>query len=94
MKRKSKNYDRIDLFDIAQIGFQWYNNKKRFGATRAAFVRNYNLWEVSYVNQQEKKALSITACKVRMGVIEGTYHAKSGHPRISFFGGYLYVPVF
>ncbi len=32
------------------------------------------------MNQQEKKALSITACKVRMGVIEGTYHAKSGHP--------------
>ncbi|MCL1832555.1 MAG: transketolase [Oscillospiraceae bacterium] len=24
--------------------------------------------------------LQITACKVRMGIIEGTYHAKSGHP--------------
>ena len=27
-----------------------------------------------------KKQLSITACKIRMGVIEGTYHAHSGHP--------------
>ena len=28
----------------------------------------------------EKKALKINACKVRMGIIEGTYAAKSGHP--------------
>ena len=28
----------------------------------------------------EKKQLKITACKVRMGIIEGTYCAKSGHP--------------
>ncbi len=27
-----------------------------------------------------KKQLQATACKVRMGVIEGTYNAKSGHP--------------
>ncbi len=27
-----------------------------------------------------KKQLQITACKVRIGVIEGTYNAKSGHP--------------
>ena len=27
-----------------------------------------------------KKQLEITACKIRMGVIEGTYNAKSGHP--------------
>ncbi|MGN1478310.1 MAG: transketolase [Acutalibacteraceae bacterium] len=27
-----------------------------------------------------KKQLQITACKVRMGVIEGVYNAKSGHP--------------
>lgn len=27
-----------------------------------------------------KKSLQATACKVRMGVIEGTYNAKSGHP--------------
>ncbi|MCD7732671.1 MAG: transketolase [Oscillospiraceae bacterium] len=27
-----------------------------------------------------KKQLSITACKVRMGIIEGVYNAKSGHP--------------
>ena len=28
----------------------------------------------------EKKNLAVTACKVRMGVIEGTHGAKSGHP--------------
>ena len=28
----------------------------------------------------EKKELQITACKVRMGVIESTYGAKAGHP--------------
>ena len=28
----------------------------------------------------EKKQLMATACKVRMGIIEGTYGAKSGHP--------------
>lgn len=27
-----------------------------------------------------KKRLEITACKIRMGVIEGTFNAKSGHP--------------
>ncbi len=27
-----------------------------------------------------KKRLQITACKVRMGIIEGVYNAKSGHP--------------
>ena len=27
-----------------------------------------------------KKQLETTACKVRMGIIEGTYNAKSGHP--------------
>lgn len=27
-----------------------------------------------------KKNLEATACKVRMGIIEGTYNAKSGHP--------------
>ncbi len=29
---------------------------------------------------KEKKQLQITACKVRMGVIEGTHGAKAGHP--------------
>ncbi len=32
------------------------------------------------MNSSEKKNLQITACKVRMDVIEGVYHAKSGHP--------------
>ncbi|MBE6837644.1 MAG: transketolase [Ruminococcus sp.] len=27
-----------------------------------------------------KKQLEITACKIRMGIIEGTFNAKSGHP--------------
>ncbi|MDE5854079.1 MAG: transketolase [Ruminococcus sp.] len=41
-----------------------------------------------------KKDLQKTACKVRMGVIEGTYNAKSGHPggslSISDLVTYLY----
>ncbi len=28
----------------------------------------------------EKKSLKITACKIRMGLIEGVFNAKSGHP--------------
>lgn len=28
----------------------------------------------------EKKQLEITACKIRMGIIEGVHSAKSGHP--------------
>ena len=32
------------------------------------------------MTSSEKKQLAITACKVRMGVIESTYGAKAGHP--------------
>ncbi|MCR4925617.1 MAG: transketolase [Clostridiales bacterium] len=32
------------------------------------------------MDNQLKKELQINACKVRMGVIEGTFNAKSGHP--------------
>ena len=32
------------------------------------------------MTSNEKKQLQITACKVRMGVIESTYGAKAGHP--------------
>lgn len=32
------------------------------------------------LTQEEKKRLQVLACKVRMGVVEGTFHAKSGHP--------------
>ena len=32
------------------------------------------------MTQEEKKNLAATACKVRMGVIEATHGAKSGHP--------------
>ena len=33
-----------------------------------------------HMNINSKKELAITACKVRMGIIEGTHSAKSGHP--------------
>ena len=32
------------------------------------------------MTSSEKKQLQITACKVRMGVVESTYGAKAGHP--------------
>ena len=32
------------------------------------------------MEQSEKKRLQIAACKIRIGAIEGVYHAKSGHP--------------
>ena len=32
------------------------------------------------LDAQLKKTLQINACKIRMGVIEGTFNAKSGHP--------------
>ncbi len=32
------------------------------------------------MTSQEKKQLAITACKVRMGIIDGTHAAKAGHP--------------
>ena len=32
------------------------------------------------MNQAEKKQLQILACKVRMGIIDGTHSAKAGHP--------------
>ena len=32
------------------------------------------------MTSQEKKQLAITACKVRMGIIESTHAAKCGHP--------------
>ena len=32
------------------------------------------------MDQAKKKELEMIACKVRMGIIEGVFHAKSGHP--------------
>lgn len=32
------------------------------------------------MDAKQKKELQKIACKIRMGVIEGTFHAKSGHP--------------
>ena len=32
------------------------------------------------MNAQERKELAVTAAKVRLGILEGVYNAKSGHP--------------
>ena len=32
------------------------------------------------MNQTQKKELQVTACKVRMGILEGVHSAKAGHP--------------
>lgn len=32
------------------------------------------------MTQQQRKELEITAAKIRLGIVEGVYHAKSGHP--------------
>jgi transketolase len=32
------------------------------------------------VTREEKKALETAACRIRMGIIESTHGAKSGHP--------------
>ena len=32
------------------------------------------------MNAQERKDLAVTAAKVRLGILEGVYNAKSGHP--------------
>ena len=41
-----------------------------------------------------KKQLMKTACKVRMGIIEGVYNAKSGHPGGSLSAVELMVGAF
>ena len=43
------------------------------------------------MTQGEKKQLQITACKVRMGVIESTYGAKAGHPGGSLSAAEVYT---
>ena len=40
---------------------------------------------------EAKKQLAITACKVRMGVIESTYGAKAGHPGGSLSAAEIYT---
>ena len=42
------------------------------------------------MEKAEKKNHKIKACKIRMGVIEGTFHAKSGHPGGSLSAADLY----
>ena len=43
------------------------------------------------MNQTEKKELQILACKVRMGIIEGTHSAKAGHPGGSLSAAELFT---
>ncbi len=43
------------------------------------------------MNSVEKKQLQITACKVRMGVIESTHGAKAGHPGGSLSAADVYT---
>ncbi len=43
------------------------------------------------MNSSDKKQLQITACKVRMGVIESTYGAKAGHPGGSLSAADVYT---
>ena len=43
------------------------------------------------MTEKERRELQITACKFRMGVIEGTYHAKSGHPGGSLSAAELFA---
>ena len=49
------------------------------------------------MNAAEKKQLQITACKVRMGIVESVFQAKSGHPGGSLSAAdivtYLYFKV-
>ena len=51
------------------------------GETRKDNTTQYGTIRREYtMTANEKKQLMITACKVRMGVIEGTHAAKAGHP--------------
>jgi len=40
---------------------------------------------------QERKSLQITAAKVRLGILEGVFHAKSGHPGGSLSAAELFT---
>ena len=48
-------------------GFDSIENRRRKGLVQA-------------MNAQELKDLKVTAAKVRLGIVEGVFHAKSGHP--------------
>ena len=43
------------------------------------------------MTKQEKRALQIAACQVRMGVIESTHGAKAGHPGGSLSAAELFA---
>lgn len=42
----------------------------------------------------EKKQLKVSACKVRMGIIEGVHGAKAGHPGKPVRRGPVYISPF
>ena len=46
------------------------------------------------MTSSEKKQLQITACKVRMGVIESTHGAKAGHPGGSLSAAEVYTDLY
>lgn len=41
-----------------------------------------------------KKQLEITACKVRLGILEGVFNAKSGHPGNAFYRRSAHLSLF
>ena len=43
------------------------------------------------MNAQERKELQIAAAKIRLGIIEGVFHAKSGHPGGSLSAAELFA---
>ena len=55
-------------------------------------MQNY-FWRF-YYGLGDKKELMKTACKVRMGVIEAVFNAKSGHPGGSLNCRFAHLPLF
>jgi len=45
------------------------------------------------MTSEEKRRLTIAACKVRMGVIESTHAAKCGHPGGSLSAADMFTPI-
>ena len=67
----------------------FYNRED--SSARAAGIRNEK--EIA-MTETEKKQLKAMACKVRMGVIEGTHAAKAGHPGGSLSAADLFADLY
>lgn len=65
----------MEFFGIIYVS----NGNFSAAAFRAAFAEEERNDDKA-MDQTLKKQLQITACKVRMGIIEGVFNAKSGHP--------------